>query len=665
MVEVKDRAAASAIDERTVRIIVQTIAILVLIAGLASVHSLVSGTFWLNHRLFPELPPVLLPPRLAIVASGICLLLICRKLWPLSALCFALSVAVILLGLTQESLQTAFLSLCMVLTGLALCLANTRLRPAIIASQIIAMIIGLVTVSSIVSYGYGICFLFKSGITSQIPVFYALCYGAAGFALFFLHPQYGPPSVFMAADAGGMMARCSLIPLWLAVPIFGLLTGMKSRGQEGMAVSLIALNAIVPCAILTIAHILHRKEREKQMAFDNVLSVNQMLNQQFIELLQSSEQTRSAIQARSQFLANLNHELRTPLTGLQGGLDLALTGPLTEEQRELLHMARDSAQSLLHVIEDILDFRAMQAKKLNLVYAQFELRPLIESLSSVMEKQAKSRGLSLNCSVAANVPEILEADAGRLRQVLTNLLDNALKFTDRGGASLEVVCLDKGDGSFVKFVVSDSGIGIPSDKHEEVFEPFALVDGSTTRKYGGTGLGLSIVHVLVKLMGGELGLSSEPGRGSQFWFTLPVAGSPGVTFKQVVSAHTEWKATFLKAIASGSPLDAAGMGRDDLCNVGLWLYGEGKTRFGEQESFHRLLAAHARFHQEAARICAVANDGSYDEACRMLKGSTPYARASETFTEAFTAFRLEAQNNFKLINFRVDSPQGNTGIHLS
>jgi signal transduction histidine kinase/ActR/RegA family two-component response regulator len=279
--------------------------------------------------------------------------------------------------------------------------------------------------------------------------------------------------------------------------------------------------------IAVVRNITARKAGEQRL-MDNA----QELEQKNEELERALTAAREATRMKSRFLANMSHEIRTPMNGVLGMTDFLLGTGLTPEQQEYAESIKRSADSLLALINDILDLSRIEAGKLRLDQVAFALESTIAETTSMFALQARAKGLEFRSTIGPDFPEAVVGDPGRLRQVLTNLLANAIKFTEQGTVELTAeIAGEMGDAIRLKFTVNDSGIGIPPDEQGRLFDTFTQVDESNTRKYGGTGLGLAISKQLVELLGGEIGLESEAGKGSKFWFTAAFGKSAKLAAK--------------------------------------------------------------------------------------------------------------------------------------
>ncbi len=319
---------------------------------------------------------------------------------------------------------------------------------------------------------------------------------------------------------------------------------LEARRKDGTEISIqLSLSTVHMSsgwhAVGILRDITERKHAEAELQ-----RINIYLEEATARANDMAAQAEMASAAKSEFLANMSHEIRTPMNGVIGMTGLLLDTALDDEQRRYAEIVRASGELLLGLINDILDFSKIEAKKLGLEVLDFDLSSLLDDFVAALAVRAHEKRLELLCSADLDVPTLLRGDPGRLRQILTNLAGNAIKFTSAGEVAVRVSLVkDKGTGRGVqeaggeetvllRFSVRDTGIGIPKDKIGLLFEKFSQVDASTTRQYGGTGLGLAISKQLVELMGGEAGVSSEEGRGSEFWFTARLV-------KQTMEAHVD------------------------------------------------------------------------------------------------------------------------------
>ncbi|HET7923728.1 MAG TPA: ATP-binding protein, partial [Rhodanobacteraceae bacterium] len=246
------------------------------------------------------------------------------------------------------------------------------------------------------------------------------------------------------------------------------------------------------------------------------------------ELLLAKQAAEAAMMAKGEFLATMSHEIRTPLNGVLPLLELVLSSPLQPDQRDYLSTAHASARELLRIVDAILDYSKLDAERLELETVGLNLRELVNGVAQLLQRTAESKGLRLSVTIDPNVRLAVRGDPVRLRQVLTNLVSNAIKFTERGGVHIQVSKrAETRDHHEIVFAVRDTGIGIAPDVAAKLFRPFSQADASTTRVFGGTGLGLAICKRLVDLMGGHLGVKSEIGKGSLFWFSVPLLKAVG------------------------------------------------------------------------------------------------------------------------------------------
>jgi two-component system sensor histidine kinase/response regulator len=425
-------------------------------------------------------------------------------------------------GTLAPGRMAANTSLNFILISIALLLLQSRSETAKKYTPFFALVIALISMPALIGYCYGAQFEGGLAYFTQMAIHTSVIFILLSLMLSLNYLDNGFMSVFINKGSGGIIAR-RLLPLTIIIPFIINFIVLKASEQNlfgfnyAMTLSTIVSTLVLGFIFFRNALIVSKMEEELIESHTNLEKTVERRTAQFKE---AQEKALIAVVAKSDFLSNMSHEIRTPLNAIVGMVDLLSETELTEDQEKFVQTLKRAGDNLLILINDILDFSKLESSELKLEEIEFDLNEIIESTSELLAPKAHSKKLDFVSFIKPDVPTLLIGDPHRLRQILVNLLSNSIKFTNKGEIILKIENNLEGGAGSITFSVTDTGIGIPEDKINNLFERFIQVDSSITRKYGGTGLGLSISNKIVQLMKGELNVSSIEGKGSKFFFTL-------------------------------------------------------------------------------------------------------------------------------------------------